>query len=174
MSFLAEELERQLARTNQSIDDLVPKTGLSRAQLYLWKRSEQTSINEEQLSSLASALSDDPLDHAALLRSHLLDETFGPASELLRIEIDHPSVVQDRPRPRSKGEKAMAFFAEERLRNRDLNDLLIDLARVMGAFEDEPNSARQMAEETVDESLGEHEAGDRKRRRNKPSEKPAT
>lgn len=165
MSFLSEEMERQLARTNQSIDDLVPKTGLSRAQLYLWKRSEQTSINEEQIRALAGALSDDPIDHAALLKAHLMDETFGPGSELLRIEIDHPSVMQDRPRPRSKGEKALSFLAEERLRNRDLNELLIDLARVMGGFEDDVSSGRAAAEDYVENSLAEHEKRDRQRRK---------
>lgn len=140
-------MEKQLSKSRQSVDDLVPKTNLSRAQLYLWKRSEQTSINEEQLRALATALSDDALDHASLLRAHLMDETFGPGSELVRIEIDHPAALHDRPRPRSKGEQALAFLAEERLRNRDLNDLLIDLAKVLGAFEPVASSGQVEAAE---------------------------
>lgn len=163
-------MERQLSKSRQSVDDLVPKTDLSRAQLYLWKRSEQTSISEEQLAALAPALSDDPIDHAALLRAHLMDEAHGPGCELLRIEIDQPDAVNDRPRPRSKGEKALAFLANERLRNRDLNDLLIDLARVLGGFDERSNSdPRVAAAEARIVEIVENEASAKQNSPSKPS-----
>jgi hypothetical protein len=33
----------------------------------------------------------------------------------------------------SKGDEALAYLAQERLRNREVNSLLVDLARVLGA-----------------------------------------
>jgi transcriptional regulator with XRE-family HTH domain len=133
MSHFSDEIDRQLLQSNQSVDDIVRKTGLTRSLVYLWKRGEQTSVAEEQLSALAPALSSDIADHAALVRAHLLDEKFGPGSELVSVGIDDPGLPRDRPRPRSKAEKAIQFLSEERLKNRDLNDLLLDLARCLGA-----------------------------------------
>ncbi len=133
MSHLSDEIDRQLLQSKQSIDDVVRKTGLTRSLLYLWKGGEQTTIDEDQLVALAPALSSDVADHAALVRAHLLDEKFGPGADLVQVSIDGPSELKDRPRPRTKGEKAMEFLTRERLVNRDLNDLLLDLARCLGA-----------------------------------------
>lgn len=157
MSHLSEALTRQFELKELSQASVAERSGISQAQISKWVNSDQTSISDDQLSALAIALSDDPSEHAALVRAHLLDECFGPGSELIRIEIDHPSVLKDRPRPRSKGEKALAFLAEERHRNRDLNDLLIDLAKVLGAFEPaEISSARkaEIASEGLDVAKG--------------------
>lgn len=153
MSHLADEISRQMQAGNLTGLLLSERSGISASQLYKWLNSEQISIGEDQLRALAPALSDDSADHAALVRAHLLDECFGPGSELVRIEIDHPAALKDRPRPRSKGEKALAFFAEERHRNRDLNDLLIDMAKVLGAFE-EPEISSNRKGEIGAEGLG--------------------
>jgi hypothetical protein len=141
MSHLSDEIDRQLANSSQSVDDVVRKTGLTRSLVYLWKRGDQTAINEEQLATLSPALSSLLHDHAALVRAHLLDEKFGPGSELVRVEIDIPAALKDQPRARSKGERALEFLTRERLVNRDLNDLLIDLARCLG----EPGDSERVA-----------------------------
>lgn len=143
MSNLSEEIERQLAKTHQSIDAIAAKSGLTRSLLYLWKSGDQTTINETQLQALAPALSHDASDHAAIVRAHLLDETFGPGSELVAIHITGPQELRDAPRARSRGEQALNYLAQERLSNRDLNDLLIDLARVLGWQEKPAKPARK-------------------------------
>lgn len=132
MSNLSEEIERQLGKTHQSIDSIAAKSGLTRSLLYLWKSGDQTTINEAQLQALAPALSDSSADHAAIVRAHLLDETFGPGSELVSITIKGAEELRDAPKPRSRAEQALHYLQQERLINRDLNDLLIDLARVLG------------------------------------------
>lgn len=132
MSYLSEEIQRQLLKSDQSIDDIVSKSDLTRSLLYLWKNGEQTSITEEQLRALAPALSSDPADHASLVLAHLQDERVGPGSELVEVSIMSAGLLKDAPRPRSKGEQALQYLAQERVHNRDLNDLLIDLARVLG------------------------------------------
>lgn len=132
-SHLSEELQRQIDHISASVDDVSDKSGISRGQIYKWIKAEQTSISAEHLDVLAAALSKDPMDHARLLVAHLQDEKFGKASKLVRIEMDTPAEVNDRPRPRTKGEKALHYLAEQRLENRDVNDLIIDLARVLGA-----------------------------------------
>lgn len=148
MSHFSEELIRQFELRRLSQASAAERSGISQAQISKWVNSDQTSISDEQLTALALALSDESADHVALVRAHLLDEKFGPGSELVRIEIDDSTALNDRPRPRSKGEKALHFLAEERLRNRDLNDLLIDLAKVLGGF-DPVNSGLSEAESKI-------------------------
>lgn len=132
MSYLAEQIERLLEKTHQSVDDVAARCGINRSIIYLWKQGKQTSISEEQLLALSPALSSELSDHAKLVEAHLHDEKFGPGSDLVEISIRSEQQLEDRPRPRSPGDKAMAFLAQERISNRDLNDLLIDLARVLG------------------------------------------
>lgn len=133
MSHLSEELTRQLKSIQASVDDITAKCNISRGQIYKWIKSEQTSISAEQLDALASALSSSPMDHAKLLVAHLQDERIGAARHLVRIELDGPDALHDKPRPKTKGEKAIHFLAEQRVENRSVNDLVIDLARVLGA-----------------------------------------
>lgn len=119
----------------QGIDQtvLANKAGMSQGQISYWRNGRQTSIGSEQMQALQAALSSDPLDHAALIRAHLRDENFGLATELVRVEVDTPAEVKDRPRPKTKGEKALHFLGEQRMISRDVNDLVIDLARCLGA-----------------------------------------
>ena|SRR5579863_1465286 len=133
MSFLADELERQLQAQNVSVTELASKSQMSAGQIYKWLKSEQMSIWPEQLTALSKALSSNSADHAALLRAHLLDEKFGPAADLVHVEIDTNVELHDRPRPRIKGEQALHYLAELRVESKDVNDLVIDLARCLGA-----------------------------------------
>ena len=133
MSYIAEELERQIDQAQTNAKQVADKTGISPSQIYKWINGEQTSITPEQLSSLAKALSKDPFEHASLIRAHLLDECFGPGKELIRIEIAHPSELKDRPRFRSKREQALAFLTELSIKSKSASDLLIQLARSHGA-----------------------------------------
>jgi transcriptional regulator with XRE-family HTH domain len=132
MSHLADTLAQLIEAKGSNALEISRRCGISSSQLYLWLRSEQISISEEQLNALAPVVSDDMGDHATLVRAHLLDHLYGPGSELIRIEIDHAGVLRDAPRGRSKGEKALDYLREERLKNRELNLLLIDLARLLG------------------------------------------
>lgn len=134
MSYLSDEMDRLLEKHHQSVDDVAAKCGINRGVLYLWKRGQQTSISEEQLSLLAPALSSEILDQAALVLAHLRDEKFGPGSELVEVSLVNPE-LNDRPAARSPGERAIAFLAQERIANADLNELLLDLARVLGGRE---------------------------------------
>lgn len=133
MSHLSEELERQLGAVGLSVDDVAERSGISRGQIYLWKRGDQTSISESQMTSLAKALTRDKPTQAQLVRAHLMDERFGPGAELVRIEIDHVDAAADKPRRRSKREISLAYLTELSLNSRDCNDLVIDLARCLGA-----------------------------------------
>lgn len=133
MSHLSEELSRQLATRRLTQADLASRSGISQAQISKWVNSDQTSISGDQLSLLAPALSDDVIDQAELVRAHLLDEKNGPASDLVDVTVQTLELRDMLPKPRSKGERALHFLSSERIRNRDLNELLIDLARCLGA-----------------------------------------
>jgi len=132
MSYFAEELERQMSAASVNGVQLSERTGISPSQFYNWLKDVQRSVSEEQLKSIAPALSDDVLLHAALVRAHLLDEKKGPGSELVTVEIESPRYLRDKPRPRSRAERALAYLAEERHRNPELNDLIIGLAKMLG------------------------------------------
>lgn len=133
MSYLSEEIKRQIEIANKSQSALSVDSGISQGQISKWVNAEQASINAEQIDALAESLSSDKMDHALLLIAHLQDERIGSARELVRIELNTPLELNDRPRPRTKGEKALQFLIEQRQGNHGVNDLLIDLARVMGA-----------------------------------------
>lgn len=133
MSNLADEINRQIDHHKLTQAQVAMRAGFSQGQISKWTRSDQVSIDAEQLAALAKALSNDVEDHAALVRAHLLDEKFGPGAELVEVALIHASVLSDKPKPRSKGERAMAWLAQERLRNPELNEMLIDLARLLGA-----------------------------------------
>jgi hypothetical protein len=85
------------------------------------------------MTALANAISRDTADHAALVRAHLLDEKFGPGSHLVQVEIETSLTAKDKPRGRSRGETAITYLSELRLTDRTANNLLIDLARALGA-----------------------------------------
>jgi len=133
MSYLSEELLRQIESTKSSVDDISEKCKISRGQIYKWLNAEQTSISAEQLDALSAALNKDPESNASLLVAHLQDERIGSARDLVRIMMDSRAELKDRPQLRTKGEKAIHFLAEERIIHRSVNDLVIDLARVLGA-----------------------------------------
>lgn len=132
MSYLSEELNRQMDAHEVNGVQLAESLGCSSSQITRWTSGEQTSISDAQLSAMQACFSDDPHDHARLVMAHLLDEKFGLHHELVELEIQSAAELQDRPRSRSKGERAVEFLAGERHRNRELNDLLIDLARLLG------------------------------------------
>ena len=133
MSFIADEIDRQLESQGTNAMRVAEVSNISASQIYKWTNNEQTSISREQIDALARAISSDINDHARLVRAHLLDEKFGPGSELVRVELDTPAELKDQPRPRAKGEKAMEFLAQERMTSRAVNDLVIDLAKCLGA-----------------------------------------
>lgn len=112
---------------------LSQRCGISASQIYNWINNVQVSVSEEQLGSLAPALSTDPAQHAALLAAHLLDEKKGPGSELVTIDVHGPTLLKDATKPRSRVEKAIAHLAAERHNNAALAELLIALARAHGA-----------------------------------------
>ncbi len=113
--------------------DVAQESGLSQSQISKWLRAEQTSISEDQMTALAKSLSTETENHAALIAAHLKDEKFGPGSKLVRIELISPAELRDKPSHSSKGERAIHFLAEERVTSRDVNALVIDLARCLGA-----------------------------------------
>ena len=92
------------------------------------------------LATRCRSVSGSPSNHALsstfIARNNALTarklQVFGdksqPVNNCPRFPFDIP-----RPRPRTKGEKALHYLAEQRLENRDVNDLIIDLARVLGA-----------------------------------------
>lgn len=133
MSFLAEEIERQMTVQNLDQTTVAQRAGMSQGQISKWRNNVQTTIDTDQMHALQLALSADPDDHASLIRAHLRDEAFGHAADRVTIEVAGTHELQDRPRPRTKGERAMAFLAESRIESKDVNDLLIDLARCLGA-----------------------------------------
>ena len=132
MSYLGDEIERQMAAQNLNGSQLAERSQISASQIYKWTNSEQTSIGQDQMTALSRALSTDANDHAALTRAHLLDEKFGPGAKLVSIEIDSME-LKDSPKKFSKGEQAVHYLAELRIQSRDVNDLVIDLARCLGA-----------------------------------------
>lgn len=133
MSHFAEELNRQIRANNLTQVELAVRSGISQAQISKWIRSEQTSLQKEQMDALAPALSEKPVENAALLRAHLLDEMFGPGADLISIDIQTTDEAHDRPRLRSAREKAIQFLSQQALVNDDLKQLLVRLARCLGA-----------------------------------------
>ncbi len=135
MSYLGEEILRQLGTKDMSAALLSERTGFSASQISKWTRGEQTSINEVQLTALQRALSDDPESQSLLVLAHLLDEKFGLNQERVEVTISITGELNDQARPvrhQSKGERAFAWLNAERIKNPDLNDLGIDLARILG------------------------------------------
>ncbi len=133
MSFLSDELERQITAHDITGLELADRTGISSSQIYNWIKSVQVSITEDRLKLLQAALSDDPRDHAMLVMAHLLDEKFGFQHELITIDIKESAGLKDHQRRMAKGEKAIHYLAELRLKSKDCNDLLVDLAKILGA-----------------------------------------
>lgn len=132
MSYLSEELERQMKEQKVTGLQLAERTGISASQIYNWLNSVQLSISEEQLKLIQAALTNDHHTHARLVLAHLLDEKFGFGHDLVRIQMDEVT-LSARPRKSARGEKAMQFLLEERQKNRSVNDLIIDLAICLGA-----------------------------------------
>ena len=133
MSFLSDEIQRQMEVAKLSGLQVAAKINVSPSQLYNWVNGKQTSINASQLDSLSKALSNNLLDHATLLFAHLQDEKFGPAAKMIRIEIEMLDELREGPKAKSRGEKAILFLAESRMQAPEINDLVIDLARCLGA-----------------------------------------
>lgn len=130
MNHFSEELERQLAEKKMSQVDLANATKISQSQISKWIRGDQTSINEEQLTKIARALSCKAPDHALLVRAHLLDEKFGPGANLVRVEMD---ATFEKQKFKSRGDKAMHFLDELRKTDRHTNNLIITTAQCLGA-----------------------------------------
>ena len=133
MSYLADELERQLNEQGITGVQLADRTGISTSQIYNWLKSAQVTISEKQLTSIQAALTKDSHAHARLVLAHLLDEKFGHGHDRIAIEMKSEYELKDHPRTKARGEKALHFLAELRLKSKDCNDLLVDLARVLGA-----------------------------------------
>lgn len=133
VSFIAEEIARQME--SQSLDQttLATKSGFSQSQISKWLNDKQVTLDAGQLRSLQTALSNQKEDHARLAAAHLKDENFGLGAELVRVEVDMVAEFKDRPRPRTKGESAIEYLNQARIESKDINDLLIDLARCLGA-----------------------------------------
>jgi len=134
VSYLSDELERQLEETKTTGLQLAERIGVSSSQVYNWLNGRQTSISEAQLSAIQAALGDDSIYHARLVEAHLLDERFGLSSHLVTVAIMQDSQsMHDKPRRESRGESALQYLAWQRKDNPDLNELIIDLARLLGA-----------------------------------------
>lgn len=133
MSYLSDEINRQMEDHGVSAQQLAERTGFSLSQMYNWIRGDQLTINEIQMTGLQAALSNDSHSHARLVLAHLLDEKFGHSHDQIAVELKAEFEVRDKPRTRARGEKALHFLAELRVKSRDCNDLLIDLAKVLGA-----------------------------------------
>lgn len=153
MSYFSEELVRQMTTKNVTGIRLADLTGFSASQISNWTRGEQTTINEQQLSVIQAALGDDAHDHARLVLAHLLDEKFGLNSDLVEVTVRDAGEMRDYVRPSSKGEAALAFLAGERVRNRELNDLLIDLARLLQPVKSEKNAVSSERREEMDREI---------------------
>lgn len=133
MSYLSDELQRQMDEHKVTAQQLAVKASVSVSQMYNWIRGDQSTINERQLEAIQSGLSADSHAHARLVLAHLLDEKFGHSHERVAVDLKAEFEAMDRPRTRARGEKAVNYLAELRTKSKDCNDLLIDLARVLGA-----------------------------------------
>lgn len=142
MSHLSETLEKLLARHDLTAHQIAIRSEISPSQLSKWMCGKQTSISEKHLTALAKTISKEPADQAELVLAHLQDEKFGPGSDLIEITLNAPvrkagktkSPAKTSKAPvQSKGDEALSYLAQERLRNREVNSLLVDLARVLGA-----------------------------------------
>ena len=126
----ADELERLLSDKKLSQVDVSSRSSISQSQISKWLRGEQNSINSEQMEALVTAITNDPQEQAAIVRAHLLDEKFGPGANLVEVIVKGASKKNNSG---SRGDKAVRFLGEIRMTDRTANDLLIDLARALGA-----------------------------------------
>jgi transcriptional regulator with XRE-family HTH domain len=133
MSYLSDELERQMKSEKLTGSQLAERTGISSSQIYNWLKNVQISINEKQLKSLQTALTQDSHNHARLVLAHLLDEKFGHGSEHVDVSLKGDFEKNAKQKTSARGEKALQYLGVLRMKSRDCNDLLIDLARVLGA-----------------------------------------
>jgi transcriptional regulator with XRE-family HTH domain len=129
MSNFGEELSKQLAARNMTAADLAARIEMSSSQLYNWTRGVQTTVSSEQFNVIAAALTDDEFDHARLLHAHLLDEKAeNLGNHLIEVRLLASGEMKDRPRARSRRERALEILAGESVRDPDLSDLLVSLA----------------------------------------------
>jgi hypothetical protein len=129
MSNFGEELNRQLAAREINAVVLGERVNMSSSQIYNWTRGVQTTVSTEQFNLLAAALTDDPNEHAKLLYAHLLDEKADVlGTHLVEVQIAESAALRDKPRSRSKRERALEILAGESVKDRELADLLISLA----------------------------------------------
>src|SRR5262245_38424713 len=103
MSYLSDELERQMRSQNITGLQLAERTGISPSQIYNWLKSTQVSISEKQMTVIQAALTNDSHAHARLVLAHLLDEKFGFSSDMVSVELLDGGIMSDRPKTRSKG-----------------------------------------------------------------------
>lgn len=129
MSNFGEELSKQLTAKNMTAADLAARVDMSASQLYNWTRGVQTTVSAEQFNVLAAALTDDEHDHARLLHAHLLDEKADNlGNHLVEVRLLESGELKDRPRARSKRERALEILSSESVRDPDLTDLLVSMA----------------------------------------------
>jgi transcriptional regulator with XRE-family HTH domain len=129
MSYFGEELGRQMTAEEINAVQLSERVDMSSSQLYSWLRGEQVSIRAEQFNALAAAITDDEHAHARLLYAHLLDEKANAlGAHLVEVSLTDKGEMRDRPRTRSKRERALEILAGESVRDRELADLLVSMA----------------------------------------------
>lgn len=129
MSHFGEELGRQMAAKEINAVQLAERVEMSSSQLYSWLRGEQISVRAEQFNLIAAALTDDEQDHARLLYAHLLDEKAEALGQhLVEVTLSDKAELKDRPRARSKRERALEILAGESMRDPEVASLLVSLA----------------------------------------------
>jgi len=66
---------------------LSKKSGVSEPTISKYRSGDQVWVSADDLTALATGISDDPRDRAGLIKAHLLDECNGPGAELIEIGI---------------------------------------------------------------------------------------
>lgn len=88
MTNFATKLEEMLQRKKMKPVELARAAGLPPSTISRWLNLERASVSEKDLASAALALSNNPRDHAELLRARMLDLCRGPGSDLIEVSID--------------------------------------------------------------------------------------
>lgn len=125
-----EELRRQMAARNLSAAKLAVSSSIPASTLSRWLAND-TEPTFDAIEKVGNALSMEPTDQDALVVARLRD--ICPHHRNHRIAIEQlTSYLQDRPRTRSKWERAVQFLDRERHQNPEIHAMLVSLAKALG------------------------------------------
>ena len=167
MSYLSERLRASMEQHSCTQGSLAERSGVPIAVINR-ALNDQTEIGDANYERIVCALTHDPIEQSELLAARLRDWCVGPGSDRVVITIDTP-ILRDTPVLPALLTRSLEFLRVSAHRNRDVRELIIDLAKCLGLEAD--GAAGQILAESVQQTGGYGRAKRESRRRQPRSAK---